>query len=246
VSALSNRDAGVDVTYSDGTAGRFDLVVGADSVFSGVRKIAFPHMGEAEPTGQGCWRISIRRPPGLHRGEFYFGHEYPVGITPCGKDAVYMWMLTPHVAREDFFSDEELFDTLKANLAPFGGNAGWIRDNMTRGDWINYRPLAARLQPRPWSNGRIVLLGDAVHATTPHLASGAGMAVESAIVLAEELMRTRNVLAAINAYELRRFPRCKDVVDTSLDVGRIQLAGGSPDVVGAKIGAAIYRLACPF
>ena len=42
---------------------------------------------------------------------------------------------------------------------------------MTREDWINYRPLAAKLQPAPWYNGRIVLLGDSVHATTPHLAS---------------------------------------------------------------------------
>ena len=82
-----------------------------------------------------------------------------------------------------------LFDGMQALLAGYGGNAGWIRDNMTPGDWINYRPLAAVLQPRAWSNGRIVLLGDAVHATTPHLASGAGMAVESAIVLAEELAR---------------------------------------------------------
>jgi 2-polyprenyl-6-methoxyphenol hydroxylase-like FAD-dependent oxidoreductase len=246
VNALDHRDDGVDVTFSDRSAGRYDLVVGADSVFSTVRKIAFPHMGEAEATGQGCWRISIRRPPGLDRGEFYFGHRYPAGITPCGQDAVYMWMLTPHVEREHFMQEAELFDTLKANLAPFGGSAGWIRDNMTHSNWINYRPLAARLQPRPWSMGRIVLLGDAVHATTPHLASGAGMAVESAIVLAEELARAGNVAAALDAYEERRFSRCRDVVETSISVGRLQLEGGGPDEIGAKIGAALHRLAGPF
>ena len=246
VNALANSGDSVDVTFSDGRKGRYDLVIGSDSVFSSVRKIAFPHMGEAEPTGQGCWRISIRRPPGLERGEFYLGHNYPVGITRCGEDAVYMWMLTPHVRREKHFDDEELYQNLKANLADFGGNAGWIRENMTPNDWINYRPLAARLQPRPWSNGRIVLLGDAVHATTPHLASGAGMAVESAIVLAEELAKSDNVMTALAAYEDRRYPRCKDVVDTSIAVGRLQLEGGNPEQVGGMIGAALHRLAAPF
>jgi len=45
---------------------------------------------------------------------------------------------------------------------------------------INYRPLEAILMPKPWYRGRVVLIGDAAHATTPHLASGAGMAIEDA------------------------------------------------------------------
>jgi 2-polyprenyl-6-methoxyphenol hydroxylase-like FAD-dependent oxidoreductase len=61
------------------------------------------------------------------------------------------------------------------------------------------RAAAARLVQR-----RIVLLGDAVHATTPHLASGAGMAVESGIVLAEELARTPDVASGLRAYQERR------------------------------------------
>ena len=149
-------------------------------------------------------------------GEFFLGHANPCGITACGPDTVYMWMLTPHIEREAFMDDEELFVTLKHLLADFGGNAGWIRDNMTRQDWINYRPLAAALQPGSWSNGRIVLLGDAVHATTPHLASGAGMAVESGIVLAEELARMSDVTPWVNdlgrSFESYRYMRYSQFV----------------------------------
>jgi 2-polyprenyl-6-methoxyphenol hydroxylase-like FAD-dependent oxidoreductase len=246
VETLKNGPGGVQVQLSDGSEGQFDLVIGADSVNSRVRALAFPHMGEPERTGQGCWRVSIRRPPALERGEFYLGHRYPVGITRCGEDMVYMWMLTPHVSRARHFDETELFHNLHGNLEGFGGSAGWIRDHMTPDDWINYRPLAARLQPGPWSNGRIVLLGDAVHATTPHLASGAGMAVESAIVLTEELARASSVEAGLAAYEARRFARCKDIVDTSIAVGRLQMDGGSPDAVGGLIGAALHRLAGPF
>lgn len=246
VNRLETAGEGVDVGFSDGASGRYDMVVGADSVYSAVRDLAFPHMEAAQPTGQGCWRISMRKPPELDMGEFYFGHEFPCGITICGPDSIYMWMLTPHQRREVHMNEAELFRQFKANLAPFGGNAGWIRDNMTPADWINYRPLAAALQPRPWSNGRVVLLGDAVHATTPHLASGAGMAVESAIVLAQELARTDNIDAALKAYEDRRFDRCRDVVETSVSIGKLQLEHGRPDQIAGLIEGALARLNQPF
>lgn len=246
VDALENEGQGVAVRFSDGTEQRYDLVVGADSIFSRVRELAFPHMGPAQPTGQGCWRISIAKPPGLDAGEFFLGHANPCGITACGPDTVYLWMLTPHEERETYMDEEELFVTLKALLADFGGNAGWIHDNMTREDWINYRPLAAVLQPRDWFNGRIVLLGDAVHATTPHLASGAGMAVESGIVLAEELARTGDVGDALKAYQERRFDRCRDVIETSVAVGKLQLEHGDPKVHADMLEGALGRLNQPF
>ena len=246
VTALTNGAGGVDVTFSDGSAGRYDVVVGSDSVASTVRALAFPHMGEAKPTGQGCWRISIKRPPGLEQGEFFLGHANPCGITPCAPDSVYMWMLTAHEEREAFRTDEELFTELHRLLGDFGGNAGWIRDNMTRDDWINYRPLAAVLQPAPWFQGRIVLLGDAVHATTPHLASGAGMAVESGVVLAEELARAATAEEGLLAYQTRRFPRCKDVIDSSVSVGALQLAHGEPHEHAAILEGALARLNQPF
>ncbi len=246
VDALVNEDGRVSVTYSDGSRGCFDLVVGADSIYSRVRDLAFPHMAPAVHTGQGCWRISIRKPPGLEQGEFFLGGENPCGITPCGPDNVYMWMLTPHVRRKDHFSDEALFTRLKALLTDFGGNAGWIRDKMTRDDWINYRPLFAALQPAPWFDGRIVLIGDAVHATTPHLASGAGMAVESGIVLAEELARAGSVSLGLQAYQTRRFDRCRDVIQTSLAVGRLQLDHGPPEDHAKLLEGALARLNQPF
>lgn len=242
VAALENAATGVNVTFSDGRSGRYDLVVGADSIHSSVREIAFSHMGPAVPTGQGCWRISMRKPPTLKMTEFFLGHENPCGITICGPDMIYMWMLTPHVRREKHFTDEELFTNLKALLTDFGGHAGWIRDNMTRADWINYRPLAAALQPKPWYAGRIVLLGDAAHATTPHLASGAGMAVESGIVLAEELARATSVENGLRAYQERRFDRCRDVVETGLAMGERQLQHAPPERISGLLEGALARL----
>jgi 2-polyprenyl-6-methoxyphenol hydroxylase-like FAD-dependent oxidoreductase len=246
VNKLVEEDGAVYAHFTDGETGRYDLVIGADSIYSKVRALAFPHMGEAQHTGQGCWRISIKRPPGLEFGEFFLGHPNPCGITACADDEVYMWMLTRHIRREKHFNDEELFTNLKAQLADFGGNAGWIRDNMTRENWINYRPLFAAIQPKPWYMGRVVLIGDAVHATTPHLASGAGMAVESALVLAEEIDQADTIESALHAYQERRFERCRDVVDSSLAIGQLQLDNKPPEEHADIMQGALARLNKPF
>lgn len=246
VDALTDTGDGVDVTFSDAQSARYDLVVGADGIFSRVRKLAFPHMLPTTFTGQGCWRITSRRPPGFDRGEFYLGHRNPAGITACGPDSVYLWTLTED-REHAYIPESEQRDRLRAHLADFGGNVGWMRDQMTPDTWINYRPLEAALQPRAWHTNRIVLLGDACHATTPHLASGAGIAVESAVVLSEELAQPgRSIPQALQAYEDRRFDRCRDVVETSLAVGALQLTGGSAEKVGQMIGGALHRLAQPF
>jgi 2-polyprenyl-6-methoxyphenol hydroxylase-like FAD-dependent oxidoreductase len=246
VDRLDQDGKGVDVTFSDGAAGRYDIVVGADSINSRVRSLAFPDAQAPVPTGQGCWRISMNRPPAFEGAEFYFGHRHPAGITTCGADSIYMWMLTPDDGSLRV-KDDEGYDLLKALLQDFGGTIGWIRDNMRREHWVNYRPLAAVLQPGPWVNGRIALLGDSAHATTPHLASGAGMAVEGGVVLGEELaVPGRGVEAALMAYNDRRYPRCRHVVESSVAIGKAQLEGASPDAVGAMIGAALHKLAQPF
>jgi 2-polyprenyl-6-methoxyphenol hydroxylase-like FAD-dependent oxidoreductase len=74
----------------------------------------------------------------------------------------------------------------------------------------------------------VVLLGDAVHATTPHLGQGAGMAIEDSLVLAEELVRHAAPEAAFRAYGARRFERCAYVVRTSLAICLGQLGKGPP------------------
>jgi 2-polyprenyl-6-methoxyphenol hydroxylase-like FAD-dependent oxidoreductase len=245
VTALHSDAGGVNVTFSDASTARYDLVVAADGIYSGVRKLIFPHAIQPEPTGQGCWRISTRRPPNLDRGEMYFGGEFPAGITPCGPDAVYLWMLTPHTDPR-IIPDDELRTMMRVNMAAYGGSAGWMRDQISDQTWINYRPLEAAIQPGPWHVGRVVLVGDAAHATTPHLASGAGIAVEDALVLAEEMAQDRAVEDSLAAYTRRRFERCRDVVETSVAVGALQLSGGSPEQIGGMIGGALHRLAADF
>ena len=247
VEQLDQSGDRVDVTFSKGQKETYDLVVGADGVASKVRDLVFPECEAPKPTGQGCWRISMNRRPGMEHGEFYFGHEFPIGITLCGPDQMYMWMLTPDDGSV-WVEESEGLEMLRERLKPFGGTVAWIRENMNTDHWVNYRPLSAIIQPKSsWRNGRIVLVGDSAHATTPHLASGAGIAVEGGIVLGEELGRSdRSIDEGLDAYVERRFDRCRDVVESSVAIGQMQLNGAGPQDVGAAIGAASHRLIQPY
>ena len=245
VNTLEQDADGVNVGFSDGSGARYGAVIGADGLHSKVRSLAFDDAVEPTLTGQGCWRVSTRRPPDFDRGEIYVGHTYTAGITACAPDTVYLYMLTPHKEGERHEGDAA-FERLHRELAAFGGNAAWVRDHMSPSDFVNYRPLAAALQPTPWSRGRVVLLGDAAHATTPHLASGAGLAVEDGLVLGDELdVPGRGIQEALLAYSERRLPRCRFVVESSLAIGRAQMEGRIGEVAQLS-GQALHQLATEY
>lgn len=241
VDQIAQDGSGVDVALSDGSAGRYDIVIGADGIKSRVRQLVFPHAVIPAYTGQCAWRVVGVRPAGLDKGEFFTGHQNFVGITATGPASVYLFLLNPDPGpRRIEPADQPAI--LRALLADFGGNAGMIRDAIDADTPLVYRPLEAGYQPRPWHIGRVVIIGDAAHATTPHLASGAGLAVEDALVVAEELERHDDVEAALAAFTERRFDRCSNVVRTGIAIGANQIAQGPPQRTGELIGAALHAL----
>lgn len=243
VTALTQDAAGVEATFSDGTCGRYDLVIGADGLFSAVRAMVLPQAPRPRYTGQVCWRAQFALPEGWTQSRMYFG-PVKVGFTPCGPDAMYLYLLE-NVARKPRYADAELLPRLQALLAPFPALA-WLSDSMDASTPIMARPLETILLDDPWYHGRIVLIGDAAHATTPHLASGAGMAVEDAIVLVDELDRSDDYAVAMRAFMARRLPRGKMVVGNSLKLGEMEIAGAPSDQIGALMMASLKAIAEPY
>lgn len=238
----------VDVRFTDGTSGRYDLVVGADGLMSAMRTAVFPDMPKPAFTGQGCWRAVLPRPEGVDRATMFLGARTKVGINPVSPTEVYMYCLEQRSDNE-FVPPAHWRDELTALLGEFGGVMGELRDGIASGaipdPKIVYRPLEAFIAPAPWHSGRVVLIGDTVHATTPHLASGAGIAVEDALVLAEELAGEGTLDEALHRFTTRRYPRCRMVIENSVKLGEIEQTGGSKEEHAKLMIASIAALAAP-
>jgi 2-polyprenyl-6-methoxyphenol hydroxylase-like FAD-dependent oxidoreductase len=109
-------------------------------------------------------------------------------------------------------------EQLRERLTGFGGLIGAICDSISESSDIHWAPLQEVVLPAPWHEGRIVLTGDAAHAVTPHLAQGAGMAMEDAVVLADELGKNSTVPAALAAFMARRLPRVQFVLNQAHEI----------------------------
>ncbi len=220
---------GIEVEFTDGTAGSYDLVVGADGIFSKLRERLFPEAPKPRFTGQVIYRLLAERPPGFDRTHFFAGANVKVGFNPVSPTHMYMYLL--HEAQGDPWVDPAMQPkTLYAAMEGFGGFVPQVRETVltTNAASVNYRLLEVMLLPAPWYRGHIVMIGDAAHGTTPHLASGAGMAIEDGIVLAEEIEKRGTLPEAFEHFMRRRFERCRLIIENSVELGRIEMSHGSP------------------
>ena len=216
----------MDVRFSDGSAERYDIVIGADGVYSQTRQMILPDAEKPEFTGQGVWRYNFPRPADLDALHVYNG-PIGVGLVPMSAEQMYLFATSPEPGNPHYAKDE-LAASMRAKLANTAPQIQALASQITDDEGVVYRPLEAMMVHGPWSKGRVVLLGDAVHATTPHLGQGAGMAIEDAIVLAEELGKTDSPQAAFAAYRDRRYERCRYIVEKSLAICHGQIGKGPP------------------
>lgn len=225
--SLSRGERDVTVALTDGTSRRYDLALGADGISSKVRSTLFPDAPQPRYTGQVCWRAVVPRPASNRRAAMFIGVRSKAGIVPVSQDEMYLFFLETR-ATPEHIDPGQWPEVLREALAEFTGPVAAIRDSLGAESKIVYRPLFAVMMPTPWHRGNVVLIGDAAHATTPHLASGAGLAVEDALVLAEEIDRAESSEEAIHRFTQRRYERCRLVVENSVRLGDIEQSGGSP------------------
>jgi 2-polyprenyl-6-methoxyphenol hydroxylase-like FAD-dependent oxidoreductase len=229
-SEIAQDAKGVEVAFSDGSRGRYDLVIGADGVHSKLRELLFPEVAPPKYIGQGIWRAVLPRPEKIVRPTMWVGEHLKIGVNPVSPTHMYLFAaehrpVKEHIDRERWVGivaellrsfPDPLLHELVPHLSSPDAN-------------IDYRPLVNLLVPLPWNRGRVVMIGDTVHATTPHLASGAGIGIESAIVLAEELGRAGDLDAALERFQARRWERCRMVVENSARLCHIEMNGGDKD-----------------
>lgn len=224
---FADDGSGVDATLSDGTRERFDLVVGADGLYSTLRRRVLPDAPEPHFSGQGAWRAVVPRAPEVERTTIWVGGPVKVGVNPVSRSEMYLFV-NENKSVNDRVPDAELLPRLRALIEPFSDPLlRTVQETLGEDSLVLYRPMDNLLVPVPWHRGRVVLIGDAVHATTPHLAAGAGIGIEDAIVLAEELVAAPDVESALRAFEARRWERCRMVVENSERLGELETTPGA-------------------
>jgi 2-polyprenyl-6-methoxyphenol hydroxylase-like FAD-dependent oxidoreductase len=238
----------VEVELGDGTRGRYDLVVGADGLHSSVRDLVFENADELRPVyaGQIIWRAELRRPRELTEYVFLHRRYEKVGLVPISERSLYLFMVQT-VADPARPPREDFSGRLRDNLSGFGGFVPELAEQISAATTIDFRELQTLLVPPPWFRDRTVLIGDAAHTTTPHLAFGVGIAIEDAIVLAELVGSGLTSAQLLAAFMERRFERCRLVVENSLQLSRWEQNPDAPDADPSRLTAESFRaLAQPF
>jgi 2-polyprenyl-6-methoxyphenol hydroxylase-like FAD-dependent oxidoreductase len=229
---LDQDDGGVDVTFADGSTGRYDLVVGADGIRSWTRRMLGVHL-ETKSVGMGIWRAFTRRPASVTRTDLYYGGPcYIAGYCPTGEESLYAYLVEDAQDRSTL-SPEESLATMRALAEAYHGPWDEIRDNLTDPATVNYTWFESHVLPAPWHRGRVVLIGDAAHTCPPTLAQGAAQAFEDAAVLAELLLAGDALDDGLwRAFTERRCERARTVVEASLQLSQWLLDHERGDVPG--------------
>lgn len=217
--SLEQHESGVVLQFEDGTRSSAAVAVGADGLHSRVRACLF---GEDAPhySGQTCYRgIAEREIDERHVLREIQGHGPRAAVIPLDDQRVYWW--TTETAPEG--GSRSPGDEKAHLLALFADWAFGVPEVIaaTPADAILRNDLYDRPPLPSWSRGRVTLLGDAAHPTTPNLGQGACMAVEDAHCLGNLLERDVDPGAAFSRYESLRKRHCEGIVRASRRFGVI-------------------------
>lgn len=223
--AVSADDAATTAIFRNGRRVEADLVVGADGLGSKAREHVYGGAA-SDPlrySGYTCFRgvVDDREFDSIPRGYVSesWGRGTRFGLIRMTRGRLY-WFATKNAPRrvepggrcrrdEVDALAREYFDPIPRLVAK------------TSDDAILRHDLLDRPPRRGWSRGRVVLLGDAAHPTTPNVGQGGCLAVEDAWVLARELARGDPIEAALARYEAARFARCAEIVEFSRRLGAV-------------------------
>jgi len=211
--SIEPRQSEVGLAFEDGTTARADVVLGADGLHSKVREAI---LGTDPPDYYG--HVAYRS---IYPRSRLSGLELADNTRWIAPDGRYVLVYFLREARDEVY-------VVTGGAEPWRGDDFAPMDVPTRrlvdtfGDFhsdvlrilgqcteVSRWPMLVRPPRLPWCVGRIALLGDACHPTTPHMGQGGGMAVEDAVMFARclDAVEGEDIELAFRLYEINRFER---------------------------------------
>ncbi|KAF3886942.1 FAD-dependent monooxygenase [Tolypothrix bouteillei VB521301] len=201
-------DRCVSIYFENGKRVSADLLIGADGINSAIRESL---IGDGKPRylGSMSWRTVINyKQEALNPGELGFvqGNQEFMYLLNVGNGYI-SWLyrrLLPDFTLSQNVA--EVKSRVLARLADWGESLRALVE-ATPAEQILEAPICDRLPLNSWSQGRVVLLGDAAHPMAPALGQGANCTFEDAYELASCLGQASSIQEALATYEQRRIPR---------------------------------------
>lgn len=218
---VHQNESSVTVRFTDGTEAAADLLIGADGIRSVVRRSI---MGDqpVRYSGYTCWRgicdVGLETVPRGYVAELW-GVGARVGITRLTRGRVYWWACCNASQGSAAKLDRDASQAhLTQRFAAFPAMWQAIL-RATPADAIIPGDIVDRPPQLPWSAGRIGLLGDAAHPTTPNLGQGGCMAIEDGVVLARCLRAGSSIESALAEFSRQRIRRASAITRMSWRLG---------------------------
>jgi len=218
---FEQTETSITAFFADGTNVTGDILIGADGINSRVRAQI---KGNAKPVyrGYAVWRSTIEFDAAgldVDSPSETFGAGKRIGLVPIGKNRFY-WYATNNQPENSILQPEkrkkQLLDFFHDWHAPIPQIiAATDAEDILQNDCYD------RLPEPGWSKGRVCLIGDAAHPTTPNLGQGGCMALEDSIVLTKCLQNSPAVSEAFREFEAQRFARTRFITERSLLLGRV-------------------------
>lgn len=234
---IAQDDAGVTVGFSDGSSHRYDLVIGFDGINSSIRSYLFGDRYNPVRSGGVAWRAPVRAPEALKGAVFCHGFGGKVGFVPLAGGMMYVIVthFEPGRPRHDRAAFPEIMHRTAREMMGDSDFMAEAIESLRAATNVAYTPLDTVMVPYPWYRGRVMIMGDAAHAMTPYLGSGAAMAIEDGVVFAE-LLRSGDSLHDLQTrFMARRYPRVKIISDISLQMMHEEFDSATPEALDRRL-----------
>lgn len=215
-----------------------EIVISAEGIHSGTRKRIYPNLNLRD-SGQILWRgISTLDLDAKFKNSYYdfIGKNLRFAIIHAGANNYSWYAIKPSENGELISGDKEYLKNLFEDYNPLVHEVIEKSDGVYISDLKDINPSDRK--KLTWFNRNILMIGDAIHPTTPNMANGACLAIEDAYVLSNMLLKREQSIDHIyKEFQRKREKKVNGIVVQSWILG--QMTHQNNPIIDALIKASI-------